>query len=143
VTDGGSVSLGIIAASTAVMALIQVGTLLGALIYGGRLVKRMESLLQQVQEEIRPVSANLSAISRDATRAASLAAAQVERADRLFADLAVRIDETAALVQSAIVTPVREGAALVAGFKAAMAALRELRDTARRRTVDDDDALFI
>jgi ABC-type Fe2+-enterobactin transport system substrate-binding protein len=142
VTDGSEVFLGVIAASTAVMALIQVGTLVGVLIYAARLVRRMESLLKQVQDEIRPVSANLSAVSRDAARAASLAAAQVERADRLFADLAVRVDETVTVVQGAIITPVREGAALMAGFRAAMAALRELRD-ARRRGVDEDDALFI
>jgi hypothetical protein len=52
------------------------------------------------------------------------------------------VDETVTVVQGAIITPVREGAALMAGFRAAMAALRELRD-ARRRGVDEDDALFI
>jgi hypothetical protein len=139
VTDGSDVFLGIIAGSTAVMALIQVG----AIVYGGRVMKRVERLLEQVQTEIRPISANLTAVSRDAAHAASLAATQVERADQLFSDFSRRLDETMTIVQGAIVAPVREGSAVLAGLKAALAALRELRDPARRRRVDDDDALFI
>lgn len=142
-TDGAQVFLGVIAVSTAIVAIVQMGVLLGILIYGGRLVKRMETILQQVQDQIAPLSANLTAITRDAARAASLAAAQVERADRLFADFAQRVDETMTILQGAIVRPVREGAALVAGIKAAIAALRELKDPSRRHGVDEDDALFI
>lgn len=138
-TDGSDLFLGVIAVSTAMMALVQIG----AIIYGGRLVRRMETILRQVQEEIRPVSANLSAFSRDAARAASLAASQVERADKLFAEFAERIDETISIVQGAIVAPLREGVAVIAGLKAVLAALRELREPARRRGVEDDDALFI
>lgn len=138
-TDGSDLFLGIIAISTVVMAAVQIG----AIVYGGRLVKRVESLLHEVQAEIRPVSSNLTAISRDAARAASLAAAQVERADKLFADLTRRIDETVTVVQGAIVAPVREGIAVLAGLRAAVAALRELREQTGRRGVEEDDALFI
>jgi phosphate/sulfate permease len=143
VTDSAQTFLGIIAVSVAVMAIVQVGLLFGLMVYGGRLVKRMESLAQQVQDQIGPLSANLTAITRDAARAASLAAAQVERADRLFADFAHRVDDTMTIVQGAIVRPVREGVAVAAGLKAALAALRELRNPSRRRPVDEDDALFI
>ena len=78
--------------------------------------------------------------------AAELAALQVERVDALFADVAGRVEETAASLQSAIIAPAREGMALVQGIKAAFAALREIRGAsapAGAAVHDEDDPLFI
>jgi hypothetical protein len=58
--------------------------------------------------------------------------------------LTTRIDETAATVQKVIVTPLRQGAALVAGIKAAMDVFRDF--TKRSSGVphaEDEDGLFI
>ncbi len=76
----------------------------------------------------------------------SLAAAQVERVDRLFADVSLRVEETATAVQSAIVAPAREGLALLTGVRAAFDALRGMRHAgtpAHASAPDEDDPLFI
>lgn len=129
--------LGAIAAATIIMAVMQIG----ALIVVGRMGRRVERLAAQVDEEIKPLLASLQSMSQDAARAVSLAVAQVERADRLFADVSQRVEQTVADVQGAIVEPVREGVALVAGLRAAIAALRE--GTRRPGRAEDEDPLFI
>ena len=135
------VFLGIIAAAVALMAAIQVG----AIIVAARLAKRVDRLADQIEQDIKPVFQNLNAMSAEAARAASLAAVQVERADRMFGDLAHRVDETLNTLQSRVLGPAREGAALLAGLRAALAAFRDLRDTGRKRPapVEEEDALFI
>jgi len=73
-----------------------------------------------------------------------LATAQAQKIDRLVTDLTRRVDETSIIIQQAIVTPAREGMALIAGVKAALGALRGLRDfRGRHGSVDDEAALFI
>jgi hypothetical protein len=141
VTDWTPIFLGVIAASVLVMAVLQVGMA----VYGARLAQRVTRVVDQVERETGPLFAHLQTIGADAARASALAAAQVERADRLFADVSQRIEDTTALVQAAIVQPAREGVAVVAGFRAAVAALREMRGGLRRRTsrIDEDDPLFI
>jgi hypothetical protein len=142
VTDWTPVFLGIIAISVLVMAAIQVGVL----IYGARLAQRVTRLSDQVEREIRPVFASIQTVGAEAARASALAAAQVERADRLFADVSVRLEETVAVIQQAVVTPAREGLALVAGVKAALGTLRDMQQAAARgrpSRSDEEDPLFI
>jgi hypothetical protein len=135
------VFLGIIAVAVAVMAAIQVG----AIIVGARVAKRVDRLANQIERDIRPVFQNLNVMTAEAARAASLAATQVERADRLFVDLTQRVDVTLNTLQSRVLGPAREGAALLAGLRAALGVFRDRRETARRRSsaVEEEDALFI
>jgi hypothetical protein len=133
------VFLGIIAATTLVTAVIQIGVLVAA----GRLAVRLLRLADRVERELKPIFGHLDAIGRDAARAAAVAAAQVERADGLFADFAQRVEQTMDVVQTAMGTPVREGAAIMAGFKAALSALRAGRGPRTRARGEDEDALFI
>jgi hypothetical protein len=135
-----SLFLGIIALAVAVMAAIQVG----AVMYAIRLARRVEQVAGQIERDIRPMVANLNALSADAARAAALAATQVERADQLFGELADRIDQTVTTLQRTVVAPAREGFAVLAGLRAALAAFRELREArSRSAVVEDEDALFI
>ena len=101
----------------------------------------------QVDREIKPLLTHLNAIGEEAARATTLAAAQVERVDRLFADVSLRVEETATAVQSAIVAPAREGLALLTGVRAAFDALQAACGRPARRptppTPDEDDPLFI
>ena len=83
-------------------------------------------LAEQVERDVKPLFGHLNAIGRDAARAAALATAQVERADQLFTDVALRIEQTVNTVQATIIGPVREGRALLSAFRAAMQAMREL-----------------
>jgi hypothetical protein len=131
----------VIAAATLVMALIQVGLGIAAL----RLAKQAREAVDSVQRDVRPLLARANTIAEDASRTMSLATAQAQKVDTLVTDLSRRVEETSAIVQQAIVTPAREGLALVAGIKAAFGALRGLGDFRGRpgRPGDEDDALFI
>lgn len=134
----GEIFLGIIAVATLAIALVLVGVLVAA----GRAAKRVERLVDRVERDLTPLFASLNAIGQDAARAASLAAAQVERVDRLVGDAAQRLDQTMDLVQSAVAAPAREGAALLAGLRAMLGAIRTPHPPRGRHT-DDEDALFI
>jgi len=132
--------LAIIAAATFLIALVQVAVMVAA----GLLARRVGRLADQVERELKPIFASANAIARDASRAAALATAQVERADRLFADLAGRLEHAAAGFQASLGVPAREGRAFVSAFKAAIQALRQMRaERARQNRADDEDALFI
>jgi hypothetical protein len=69
----------------------------------------------------------------------------VERVDRLFADAAERLDVTMNAIQTAVTVPAREGAALLAGFRAVLDSIRAglANRPPRTRTAEEEDALFI
>ena len=133
------VFLGVIAAATLAMAVAQIGVIVAA----GRLARRVDRLADQVEHELKPLFGHVNAIGRDASRAVSLAALQVERADRLCADVSSRIEQAMATLQANLLTPAREGRALLAALREMLAAIREGRDRVRSGRGDDEDALFI
>ena len=134
------VFLGIIAVATLVVAVVQVGLIVGLL----RTTRQAQQILQTVHQEVKPLIAKVTAVADEAARTASIASAQAEKMDRLLTDLARRVEDTATVVQHAIVTPAREGMALVAGLKAGLAALRGFREMReRRRQAEEEDTLFI
>jgi flagellar biosynthesis chaperone FliJ len=155
VTDWNLVFLGVIAVATLVMALIQVGIIVVAAKVARQaqlaVAKAQDTLttaqqtIASVREEIRPLIASANGIAQEASQAAKLATAQVHKVDRLVTDLTTRVDETSALVQQAIVTPAREGLAIMAAVKATLGALRNGADWRRRRTrpSEEEDPLFI
>lgn len=138
--------LGIIALSVFVMAVVQIG----AIVAGLRLARRVEQLATEVETGIKPLIANVTALTAEASKAANLAAAQVERFDKLAADLSVRLDQTMTAAQQFVAGPAREGMAIVTGIRAAMAAFQGLRESARRRSAarslaieEEEESLFI
>jgi hypothetical protein len=131
--------LGIIAGATLVMAIAQIGVMITA----GLLAKRIARLAEQLERDVKPIFGHLNSIGRDASRAAALATAQVERADQLFSDVAARVDGALNAFQASIGAPAREGRALVSAFRAAMQVFREMRRNRARRRGEDEDALFI
>lgn len=133
--------LGVIALATFTMAAIQVAVI----VYGWRVARRVNRLLTQVEHEMKPLAESINNIARDAARISSLAAGQVERVDRLVTDLTTRLEETATTVQNAILKPLRDGAAIMSGVKAAIEVVRELtgRTGSNRTRAEDEDALFI
>ncbi|HEY8537164.1 MAG TPA: hypothetical protein VIL25_11960 [Vicinamibacterales bacterium] len=141
-SDWAVVFLGVIALAVTVMAAIQVGIV----VYGARLARRVDRLAEQLDREIKPLLSSLHSVGQEAARAASLATAQMERVDRLFADVAARVEETVAAIQTALITPAREGIAVLSGLRAAIATLKGMRRAApasRHPHPDEDDALFI
>jgi hypothetical protein len=147
------VFLGLIALAVLAMATGQIVALMLTM----RAVRSMGDTLNRFEQEVRPIVANLHAMSADAKRAAAMATAQVERADRLLSDAARRVDDTMGVVQRAILGPARDGVAIFQGIKAAFAAFRELKSRPRPRSApnigpvpravpdpgDDDHASFI
>jgi uncharacterized protein YoxC len=135
------VFLGVIALATLAMAAIQVALIF----YGWTVARRIDRMLGQVEQEIKPLAENVNAIARDAARISSLATGQVERVDRLVTDLTARIEHTATTVQDAVLKPLREGAAMMAGLRAVIEVFRELtkRQGGGRNRGDEEDALFI
>jgi hypothetical protein len=134
------VFLGVIAVATLAMAIAQVGVIIAA----GLMARRVGRMVDQLEREVKPLFGHLNAIGADASRAVALATAQVERADKLLADVAVRVEQTLNVVQASIGAPAREGRAMMGAFRAAMQVLREMRTgRARHGRGDDEDPLFI
>jgi hypothetical protein len=140
-SDWSSVFLAVIALATIVMALIQVGAIIAAL----RLAKQAQAVITSVQQDVKPLVARANAIAEEASRTVALATAQAQKIDRLVTDLSARVEETAAIVQQAIVTPAREGLAIVAAIRAGLGALRGLHEAHPRhgRAAEEEDPLFI
>jgi len=142
VNDGWSdLFLGVIAAATLLMALVQVGAVITAL----RLARQAQQAIQSVHQDVKPLLARAQSITEEASRTVALATAQAQKVDLLITDLSQRVDETAAVLQHAIMTPAREGLAIVAAVKAALAALRGMRElgTQNGRHAEEEDPLFI
>lgn len=140
----GELFLGIIAFAVLVMALVQVG----AIIAGIRLARRVDQIATQLDQDIKPLLANITALTSEAARAAALAAKQVERFDTVFAELTQRVDQTVAAAQEFVSGPARQGMAVLSGVSALIDSFRGLREASRRRqasrnAVDEEESLFI
>ena len=132
--------LGVIAVATLLMACIQVGALVAVL----RLARQAQQMIADVQRDVKPLLVKVTEVADEASRTATLATAQAQKIDRLVSDLAVHVDQTAGVVQQAIITPAREGMAIVAALKAGLGALRGFRERPRHgRSADEEDPLFI
>lgn len=132
--------LGIIAVAVLVMAVIQVT----AIVFAMSAARRIGQVADRLEQNLNPVVANLQTITSEAARMTTMAAAQVERADRMFADLSRRAEQVMAAVPT-LLGPAGKGLAFLNGIKAALAAIHELRRSSRRGAAhpDEEDALFI
>ena len=152
--DWGHVFLGLIAGATLLMALIQVG----AVVVAAKVAKQAQEAVGKAQEtmataqqtlvslreEIRPLIERANAIAEEAAKAAALATAQGQKIDRLVTDVSKRVDDTSAVVQQAIVTPAREGLAILAALRAGLSTLKAGADWRRRPSrSEEEDPLFI
>jgi hypothetical protein len=132
--------LGVIAVSTMIMAFVQIGAIIALL----RVARQTQQAVSDLQRDVKPLVAKASAVADEAPRTATLVTAQAQKVDRLLSDVTQRFDQTAAVVQQAIITPAREGMAIVAAIKAGLMALQGMRDRPRHsRTADEEDPLFI
>ena len=130
--------LGIIAVAVLTMAIIQIVVGLQLM----RVAKDAASTMQEFRTEIRPLIQKAHKVADDAGRVSAMALTQVERVDQLMATTAMRVDDTLQIVQESLIAPVKQGAAVMAGLKAAIAVFRARQDKGRYGR-DDEDALFI
>jgi len=135
-----NVWLGIIAVAVLVMAVIQVA----AIVFAMSAARRIGQVADRLEQNLNPVVSNLQTMTSEAARMTTLAAAQVERADRMFADLTRRGEQVMAALPT-LLGPAGKGLAFLNGIKAALAAIHELRRSSRRGAShpDEEDALFI
>lgn len=143
-SETGELFLGVIAFAVLVMAVVQVA----AIFAGLRLAKRVDQLTLHLDQDVKPLLANLTALTGEAARTAALAAKQVERFDLVFAEMTQRVDQTLAAAQSFVEGPARQGMAIFAGVSALIDSFRGLREASRRRqasrpVVDEEESLFI
>jgi len=135
--------LGLIALGVLVMAGIQVA----AIVSVTRAARRAGEMAARFEQDVRPIIVNLQKVSEEAARASAQAAAQVDRLDALVANVARRVEDTAATVQQTILQPARDGLALLSGLKSVIASFREPRETPRERSrkepQEPQDDLFI
>ena len=138
--------LAVIAVAVAIMAVIQVGMFVAGL----RIVRRVGRIANELESGVKPLIAHLTTASSEASRAATMAAAQVDRFNTLVSDIASRVDHTLAAVQHFVNRPAREGMAVVAGIRAAVTALQSMREASRRRSAvrsaageEEEESLFI
>jgi len=123
------------------MAVLQIGAALAV----SRLARDAQKTFTSVQDDVKPLIAKVSALADEANKTASLAKVQAEKIDVLVTTLTRRIDETSVVVQQAVMTPAREGLAILAAVRAGLGALRGFRDMApgQGRHAEDEDPLFI
>lgn len=134
------VFLGIIAVAVAIMAIIQVA----AIVFAMSAARRIGQMADRIEQDLRPVMSNLQAISAEAAKAASLAALQMERADRVFLDFSRRAEQVMAMIPT-LLGPAGKGFAFLNGLKAVLAAIQDFRRSPRRGAAhpEEEDALFI
>lgn len=130
--------LGVIAAAVLVMAVVQVLVVLQL----ARVARETSAATRDLRKELSPLIAKAHKVADDAGRVSALALTQMERVDRVLDSTAARVDETLQTVQDALISPVRQGAAVMAGLRAALAVFRARQDRGRYGR-DDEDALFI
>ena len=135
------VFLGVIAAAVAVMAVIQVSAIVVAM----RAARRVGDAVARLENDVRPIVANLKSMSADAARAANIASEQAQRAEQLIGDLTSRVNDTVAAVEATVARPVREAYAMLHGLLGAVAAFREGPRTHARPGAgsEEEDSLFI
>ena len=133
--------LGVIAVAVAMMAVMQVV----ALVYVARAARRVDRLIQDVAEDVRPIISDVRGIAADAAKTASAALAQVGRAERQMADLGSRLEGAFGQLETKVMAPMREGTALLAGIRAAIAAFSAQGRKRDKSPPSDegDDPLFV
>ncbi len=130
--------LGVIAVAVLTMAVVQIAVGLQLM----RVAKDAAVTMQEFRTEVRPLIQKAHKVADDAGRVSAMALTQVERVDQLMATTAMRVDDTLQIVQESLIAPVKQGAAVMAGLKAAIAVFRARQDKGRYGR-DDEDALFI
>jgi hypothetical protein len=105
--------LGVIAFS----AVVQAAFLVGLLVFGRRLARRIDGLQTRLDRDLGPALANFTRVSHAAAEIADLATLQARRVDLVLADTIDRIEETSAAVHQFVARPLRSIGGILAFLK--------------------------
>ena len=147
--------LGVIALAS----VVQAGFLIGLVVFGRRLARRMDELQLRLDRDITPALENFTRVSRAAAEISDLATLQARRLDLLLADTIEKIEETTGVIQQFVVRPLKPVGGILAflrGLQRGMEVYLQLGGSAghgtpgappvpRRRSHshEDDEHLFI
>jgi hypothetical protein len=144
--------LGVIALAS----VVQAGFLIGLVLFGLRLGRRLDAIQARLDREISPALDNFNRVSRAAGEIADLVTLQARRLDLVLADTIDKVEETTATIQQFVVRPLKPiGGALafLKGLQRGVEVFFQLERQAppdHRRTVprrrghgEDDEHLFI
>lgn len=137
-TDWQVVFLGVMAVALVAMAAAQLVAALALM----KALRQVTETVRDLHRDVRPIVEKVNRVAEDANRIADLAVLQAERVDMMLRSTTARVDETVALLQRAVLGPIRQGSALMAAVRAGFAAMRAWQGrpaTAR----DDEDPLFV
>ncbi len=143
----GVVFLGVIALAS----LVQGVVLVGLMLFGRRLSRRVDALSARIDRDLTPALENFARMSRAAAEIADLATLQARRIDLLLVDTIEKVAETTSMVQAFVVRPLRPLGTILAFLKGLQRGLdvyfklgRERAATTRRRPhLEEDEHLFI
>ena len=142
------VFLGIIALGS----VVQAAFLVGLVMQGRRVARRLDEIQERVDREIRPSLDNLQRVTRNLADVSDLAVLQVRRFDGLLADTVDKVEETTNLMRKVILRPLGalvDIAAFLKGVRRGLEVYQQLRGfdcherAAARRYDADDEHLFI
>jgi hypothetical protein len=139
--------LGVIALASALQSVF----IVGLLVYGRRLARRLDEFQQRLEREVRPTLDGLAQVTRNLGEVSDLAVLQARRLDDLVADTVVKVEEATDLVRRVVVRPLgplAEVAAIFKGVRRGLEVFHQLRgaDNQRRgstRGYAEDEHLFI
>jgi hypothetical protein len=142
--------LGVIALAS----LVQAGFLIGLVVFGRRLARRMDQLQLRLDRDVTPALENFTRVSRAAAEISDIATLQARRVDLLLADTIEKIEEATGAIQQLVIGPLRPIGGILAflkGLQRGMEVYLQLggkRDHGphplpRRRGHEDDEHLFI
>ena len=129
-----------------VMAVALVGMAVAQIVLAretAKMARQAAEALREFRTELRPLVEKLQRVTDDVGKAALLARHQVERVDQMMGVAAERVEETMTIIQDAILQPMRQGAAIVAGVRAALGVFRGAGAPKPRGGREEEDALFI
>jgi len=109
----GVLFLGVIALAS----VVQAGFLIGLVVYGRRLARRVDALQLRLDREISPALENFNRVSRAAAEIADLATLQARRFDLVLADTIEKFEETTTTIQQFVVRPLKPIGGIVAFLK--------------------------
>ena len=122
-TPNDHVFLAILAISTLILAVVQAAVVIAGFV----LARRFTDAVSKMEKATLPLLSRLDAIAVEGLNTLESVRDQLGRVERATSDVMSRIDQTAQRVQSYVLTPARQGVALLAGARAVMQVFRRSR----------------
>jgi hypothetical protein len=119
-SDWSTVFLGVIAASSLTVALIQVGLLIAA----ARAARAAAGVFDRFEARLDPLMKRADALGDEAGRVLARVGSGVERTERMLESVEARLDRASDAVEAGMRVPVREASAVMAGVQAVASTFR-------------------